>query len=302
MFTHSLINITNKALLVIIACFVVFGASFGKDWSEKHLSNNGNIFNRRKIPKLNVITEKTRPFLSVLEKTIENCKAKCSMCQAYRFCRRISTSDEFNCDDFAMAAYFHTTTAHGLCNFYNPSLQQDSIKFKHRTTINIKKLVNGLSTMENAMCYVTINRSYEVDKIPLHQFHALALEIRPNGFYIYNSFRNAFSNAWFSGITNESLISNWDSNLQISFFDYQTQCGLGIRLNEFELINCLEMWESIFNVMHRTNGVKINSKFKMEFNFLCKNLTHKFKNMDKVNKFQKFKELYGVNNNWSYFE
>ena len=229
----------------------------------------------------NCVQKKTRPFLSALEKTIENCKTKGSMCQTYRFSTRVSKSDEFNCDDFAVAAYFHTTTAHGLCDIYNPSLQKNYLHSKHPTKINVKRLVNELSTIKNAMCYVAINRRYEVNNI---FFHALALEIRTNGFYIYNSFRNAFSNAWFSGITSESLISNLNIKVQNIFIAYKTKCGLGNRLNKFGLTNCLEMWENIFNVLQKLEGVKISGKYKIYFDFVCKDLTFEFKNLGRVNK------------------
>ena len=55
------------------------------------------------------------------------------------------------------------------------------------------------------------------------------------------------------------------------------------------------MWEIIFNVLKQVYDLKINSNYQIHFNLMCKNLTQEFKKLDGVNKLQKFRELYGVN-------
>ena len=104
--------------------------------------------------------------------------------------------------------------------------------------------------------------------------HSLALEIRPNKtFYIYNSFKNAFSNAWFSGVEDKSdLLNKRTLAFQKVFREYKTKCGLGNGLTATGLQMCLEIWEHIYNVLEVTKEV-----IKIEFDFLCKNLSEKFK-------------------------
>ena len=272
MFQCNFLSITSKASFFFFAFLVIFGAILGNDCATRILGGyyefsdeiEGDVFHTKTSP---------RPFLLELEKTITSCTTEGSFCEAYRslYIHGVKMGT-CSCDDFALAAYFHTTTSHGSCGNHDNlvSLKENSIESSFRTK-NITTFVNELSfpLMQNNMCYIKMGQ----EKCK-HSGHAIALETRQNGFYIYNSWYNLFSNAWFSGLTTGNLSefsksdSIWNRQEQELFIDYKTQCGLGNRLNESELENCFKKLVTIFHVIEPSST--------MNFKYMCKNLVQKF--------------------------
>ena len=65
------------------------------------------------------------------------------------------------------------------------------------------------------MCVVDIIIQIEEEETKAYKYcHSFALEIRPAKTYIYNSFQDIFSNAWFSGIPNTSGSDFLDKNVR----------------------------------------------------------------------------------------
>lgn len=223
-------------------------------------------------------TETPRDFFLTLETSIKNCKTESSICETYRsYVADVKTIVRYNCENFAVAAYFHTTSPHHVsCGVGDRSfLTKDTIE-SNAPTENIYKFGNELSSplMNNKMCLVWL--------IPDDIYHVLALEIRQNAFYIYNSWENMFSNSWFSGLNDTADFMSDDvtdekcsSALKNSFIDYKKKCGLGIGLTKFGLNNCFIHLKSIAKI------IKPNSE--VNFNYNCKNLIQEFKDLKQTN-------------------
>merc|ERR1711925_50907 len=96
--------------------------------------------------------------------------------------------------------------------------------------------------MENKMCLI-----YCLGK-PWYHGHVMALEIRKNGFYIYNSWENSFSNSWFSGLTNKNEFS-LSPRTQKAFQEYRTKYGLGKCISKKDLENSLKDMVHLFNIV-----------------------------------------------------
>merc|ERR1711925_69621 len=94
--------------------------------------------------------------------------------------------------------------------------------------------------------------------------HAMALEVRKQGFYIYNSWKNSFSNSWFSGLTNSNEF-NLSPKMQNMFHEYKTKCGLGKRLTKIDVKNCLIDLVLIFHVL-------VGKDEPISFDFACQEL------------------------------
>jgi len=184
----------------------------------------GGKIKKRSSSLLEKVKTKNRSFLIKLEETIENCAFSRfdSMCKHYQFSNDVKSDSfmdvRFHCKTFGIVALFHTTMTDQdkkKCTIENivSSIQINSIS--KTPTTNVTRFVNQLSRkeMENKMCLINLKwGSY---------YHAMNLEVRKNGFYIYNSWENYFSNSWFSGLTNETdeLLVNWTQKKKIFFMN-----------------------------------------------------------------------------------
>jgi len=213
-----------------------------------------------------------RSFLIKLEETIENCPFN-STCSEYKFFNNEESNFmdvRFNCDSFGIAAFFHTTTTDQKykCTLENIAsfMRIDSIT--KTPTTNFKTFLNELShkKMENKMCLICFKKE---------TCHAMALEVRKNGFYIHNSWQNSFSNSWFSGLTNENEF-NLSPKIQNVFHEYRAKYGLQKCLTKKDLENCLKDMRHILNVAAGEDAHKYKEK-KMSFEFICKELNKDFK-------------------------
>merc|ERR1712034_83942 len=132
-------------------------------------------------------------------------------------------------------------------------------------TENITLFVDALSheKMENTMCIIHVGR---------HCGHAMALEVRKYGFYIYNSWNNCFSNSWFSGLTNKNEF-NLSPRKQNVFLEYREKCGLGKCLTKRDVENCLIDLGIILDLI----GKHVYKNENMFFRSSCKELNQDFK-------------------------
>jgi len=239
-----------------------------------------------------VITEK-RSFLIKLEETIKNCpNSMCSEYKCFNNDKSYLMDVRFNCEEFALATFFHTTATKleqdKKCSLENiiSSTKLDSIITK--PTENLTIFVDAMShkRMENKMCLIYLGGPCD---------HAMTLEVRKHGFYIYNSWKNSFSNSWFSGLTknnkfdlrfheyeakfgSEKCLTKKDGeNCYLSlinmFHEYKAKCGLGKCLTKKDVENCLIHLGKIFKIV----GGDVYKEEKMSFEFACKELNEDFK-------------------------
>ena len=111
--------------------------------------------------------------------------------------------------------------------------------------------------------------------------HFLAIEIRSNGFYLYNSWKNTFSNAWFSGLEKENkFFKNFKRDEVIDITEkYNRECGIGKLLTKSGLKNCFTILENVFYTYYPT--LCEDGKQKITINDLvCRDLNKKFKALE----------------------
>jgi len=167
--------------------------------------------NKKKLvkiyPEAKLITEK-RSFLIKLEEKIKNSPFN-SLCSDYKIFIDENECDigRFHCEEFALVTFLHTTMTNLEQNKKFKmekilSLMTTKTSIYTKPTTNITIFVDKLShkKMENKMCLIYCEGK--------PSFHAITLEIRKNGFYIYNSWHNSFSNSWFSGLSYKNLDEN----------------------------------------------------------------------------------------------
>jgi len=215
-----------------------------------------------------VKTEK-RLFLMKLEETIKNCPFN-STCREYNNDKSYFTDSRFNCEEFALATFFHTTTTEDPdqdknCSMENivSSITTNSLITKPTEDLTIFVEAMSHEIMENTMCLIDVGGPGD---------HVMALEIRKHGFYIYNSWNNCFSNSWFSGLTKKDEF-NLSPIKQNVFEEYREKCGLGKCLTKRDVENCLIDLGLILNVV----GKHVYKNEKMFFRFSCKELNKDFK-------------------------
>jgi hypothetical protein len=220
-----------------------------------------------------VIKTQNRSFSKKLEETIGNCPFN-SICSEYKFLNNKDThfmDVRFNCDTFASATFFHTTTTTNQdkkCTMKNiiSSMKTDSISAL--PTTKITSFVDNLiqEKMENKMCLVYLKRG--------HNYHVMNIEVRKNGFYIHNSWQDGFSNSWFSGLTNET---EFDLTLKLKniLHEYREKYGLQKCLNRKDLENCMKDMRHIFNAVEAADPHK--KEKIMSFESICKELNEHFK-------------------------
>jgi hypothetical protein len=184
------------------------------------------------------------------------------MCDLYRCW--VEEEDSFNCHQFSFIALYHTTTTNfDKCNvekIMSAITGTDIIKLKAKTT-NIDTFIQSIETLKNTMCQVKISDA-----------HFIALEIRTNGFYIYNSWRDTFSNAWFSGLEKENKLFEKINLLnQKKFMNYKSECGMGRLLTKFALKNCFK----ILSIIAETYGSPSMQIITID-TLICRNLNAKF--------------------------
>merc|ERR1712034_303784 len=174
----------------------------------------------------------------------------------------------FNCEEFALATFFHTTAATELeqdkkCSFENIISSTNLGSIITKSTKNLTIFVDAMSheRMENKMCLIYLEGPC---------YHAMAVEVRKHGFYIYNSWKNSFSNSWFTGLTKNN---EFDLRLTNMFHEYKEKCGLGKCLTKKDVENCLIHLGHIFNVIAEEEY----KSEKMSFQFTCKELNNDFK-------------------------
>ena len=111
----------------------------------------------------------------------------------------------------------------------------------------------------------------------------MSLEIREkNSFYLYSSWKNCFSNAWFSGLTDdcEFLKEGFQEPIKKTFYEYRKKCGLGKRLTKFQLRDCFKDMYKVFDALLEDVGdQKTDDDDVISFQFRCKELNEKFKNL-----------------------
>jgi len=247
---------------------------------EQYFQEKNNILNHPSMAKLkeNYNTQKlNRSFLLQLENSILKCTGNGSYCDLYRCW--IDPEDEekdyFNCHHFAYIALYHTTTDFDHCN-------EDKIsdviittwpiyKLKAQTT-NIDTFVQAIATLKNKMCYVGIK-----DQLRGNDVHSLAIEIRTNGFYIYNSWLNTFSNSWFSGLKEGKMFFNEKMSLEVKkiTMEYRNKCGLGKLLTKSGLRYCFKILEKVANT-YKPGLVKQMTIGRLT----CRSLNEKFKALE----------------------
>merc|ERR1711925_30187 len=108
-----------------------------------------------------------------------------SMCSEYIFFnndKSCFTDTRFNCEEFALATFFHTTAATELeqdkkCSFENIISSTNLGSIITKSTKNLTIFVDAMSheRMENKMCLIYLEGPC---------YHAMALEVRKHGFYI----------------------------------------------------------------------------------------------------------------------
>merc|ERR1712034_183693 len=99
-----------------------------------------------------------------------------------------------------------------------------------------------------------------------------ALEIRKNGFYIYNSWENSFSNSWFSGLTHKTEF-NLHPRTLYTFQEYRAKYGLGKCLSKKDLENSLKDIAHLFKIVEDDEY----NETPIFFEFNCKDLNDEFK-------------------------
>jgi len=207
-----------------------------------------------------------RSFLIKLEETIKNCPFN-STCSEYNIDKSYFTNSRFNCEEFALATFFHTTEdpdhdKHCTMINIDSSIENSIIS---EITENLTTFVDALSheIMENKMCLIYAGGASN---------HVIALEVRKHGFYIHNSWNNCFSNSWFSGLTKKDEF-NLSPMKQNMFHEYREKCGLGKCLTKTDVKNCLIDLGHIFNVV----GKNVYGTKRVFFQFACKELNEDFK-------------------------
>lgn len=274
--------------LILIGAFIgVFLLIFIREfWFYSEKRNLGNcqinkIKDNVNIQKIedtvsNIKTKQNHDvFVSELASSIENCQESNSMCKRHRSytTRNSKEVTEWNCLEFAAAAFFHTTrvTKDENCDVetIRSSIENDiSIEIKVEDE-NTDEFVNTnlVGKFTDAMCYITISGATEND------FHVIAAEIRDNKqFYIYNSFKNYFSNNWFSGLTKE--IDDDEKSISKRFVDYKEKCGKGQRLYKEEFTACLKCIKSFFTSKENLDDDSLT------FKYVCKELNEDFKKLN----------------------
>ena len=215
---------------------------------------------------------KKRCFLIKLEEKIGKSPFN-SLCSDYKIFINKHQCDlgRFHCEEFALATFFHTTLAKleqnkkfRIKSFVSSMETETSISTK--PTTNVAIFIDKLShiKMENKMCLIYCDGKL-LD-------HVMALEIRKNGFYIYNSWENSFSNSWFSGLTSETEFSVSPRTLYI-FQEYREKYGLGKCLSKKDLENSLKDLTHLFKI---AEDDKYNET-QIFFESNCKDLNDEFK-------------------------
>ena len=110
----------------------------------------------------------------------------------------------FNCRAFGMSGLFHTTrtSEDKKCTMENfvAAAKQNVKKLSDPASANLEKIVLTIFPLRNHICYLDLKKK-KVITTPL------LLEVRSDGVYIYNSFENIYSSAWFSGLTMTAALS-----------------------------------------------------------------------------------------------
>jgi len=249
-----MIKTSLSLITIIFACVMTTILSTSKASVEELEGNyNGQTLNRT--------------FLLELEHSILNCRGDGSFCDEYRCW--INPLDEnkdyFNCHHFAYIALYHTTTNFDHCNEGKifDVMTTATIKLKAETT-DIYAFVWAIATFQNKMCYVGVN-----------DVHFLAIEIRANGFYIYNSWLNLFSNAWFSGLKEgHTFFENMSLEVKKITMEYRSKCGVGKLLTTSGLHNCFKILEKI------TYQAGSPVKTMIIDTLICRDLNKKFKALE----------------------
>jgi len=244
---------------------------------DKEITDNAKIDEMmyKNLSDVIKIKSENRSFLIKLEETIKNCAFydSNSMCSEYQFFNDAESDFmdiRFDCRKFGIVTFFHTTTTEKnkqctIRNFASSALI-NSIPTKRTTKVThfVDKL--NREKIENKMCLINIHRG--------SSFHAMALEVRKTGFYIYHSWENYFSNSWFSGLTNENEFE-WSPQTQNILYEYRNRYGLGKCLTKKDLENCLRDMRQIFNVLEGD----ADKEKKMSFQYVCKELNEDFKKL-----------------------
>ena len=179
----------------------------------------------------------------------------------------------FHCQEFSLVTFFHTTMTNleqnkkfKMKNIVSSILMKTETSISTKPTTNITIFVDKLShkKMENKMCLIYFKRK--------PWFHAMTLELRKNGFYIYNCLKNSFSNSWFSGLTNKNEFSLSRRTRNV-FQEYRTKYGLGKWLSKKDLENSLKDMSHLFNIFEDD---AYNEK-QISFEFICNDLNDEFK-------------------------
>jgi hypothetical protein len=230
--------------------------------------------NKKKLVKIypeEKLKTKKRCFLIKLEEKIGKSPFN-SLCSDYKIFINKHQCDlgRFHCEEFALATFFHTTLAKleqnkkfRIKSFVSSMETETSISTK--PTANVIIFVDKLShkTMENKMCLIYCLGNFS--------YHVMALEIRKNGFYIYNSWENSFSNSWFSGLTNKTEFSLRPRYRNV-FQEYRARYGLGKCLSKKDLEN------SLIDVSDIVQDDPYNKR-QIVFEFHCKDLNDEFKTL-----------------------